>query len=301
MPEKIILYYGFAPVADPDALRLWQTTLCESLNLKGRILLSKHGINGTLGGDMDDLKKYVKQTKQYPGFKKIDFKWSEGTGSDFPRLSVKVRDELVTFGVSEEIEVDESGIKNGGSHLTPEEVHKLVEVRGEDVVFFDGRNAYEAKVGKFKNAVVPNVQTTKDFIAELESGKYDALKSKPVVTYCTGGIRCEVLSAVMKKRGFQEVYQISGGIVRYGEKFKDEGLWEGSLYTFDGRMTIDFSEKTQVIGTCDNCHAPTKSFRNCADEYCHQLYLLCDSCNSDPVNLACSHSNNQRLDPETVG
>lgn len=301
MPEKIILYYGFAPVADPDALRLWQTTLCESLNLKGRILLSKHGINGTLGGDMDDLKKYVKQTKQYPGFKKIDFKWSEGTGSDFPRLSVKVRDELVTFGVSDEIEVDESGIKNGGSHLTPEEVHKLVEVRGEDVVFFDGRNAYEAKVGKFKNAVVPNVQTTKDFIAELESGKYDALKSKPVVTYCTGGIRCEVLSAVMKKRGFQEVYQISGGIVRYGEKFKDEGLWEGSLYTFDGRMTIDFSEKTQVIGTCDNCHAPTKSFRNCADEYCHQLYLLCDSCNSDPVNLACSHSNNQRLDPEAVG
>ena len=301
MPEKIILYYGFAPVADPDALRLWQTTLCESLNLKGRILLSKHGINGTLGGDMDDLKKYVKQTKQYPGFKKIDFKWSEGTGSDFPRLSVKVRDELVTFGVSEEIEVDESGIKNGGSHLTPEEVHKLVEVRGEDVVFFDGRNAYEAKVGKFKNAVVPNVQTTKDFIAELESGKYDALKSKPVVTYCTGGIRCEVLSAVMKKRGFQEVYQISGGIVRYGEKFKDEGLWEGSLYTFDGRMTIDFSEKTQVIGTCDNCHAPTKSFRNCADEYCHQLYLLCDSCNSDPVNLACSHSNIQRLDPEAVG
>lgn len=301
MPEKIILYYGFAPVADPDALRLWQTTLCESLNLKGRILLSKHGINGTLGGDMDDLKKYVKQTKQYPGFKKIDFKWSEGTGSDFPRLSVKVRDELVTFGVSDEIEVDESGIKNGGSHLTPEEVHKLVEVRGEDVVFFDGRNAYEAKVGKFKNAVVPNVQTTKDFIAELESGKYDALKSKPVVTYCTGGIRCEVLSAVMKKRGFQEVYQISGGIVRYGEKFKDEGLWEGSLYTFDGRMTIDFSEKTQVIGTCDNCQAPTKSFRNCADEYCHQLYLLCDSCNSDPVNLACSHSNIQRLDPEAVG
>ena len=95
---------------------------------------------------MDDLKKYVKQTKQYPGFKKIDFKWSEGTGSDFPRLSVKVRDELVTFGVSDEIEVDESGIKNGGSHLTPEEVHKLVEVRGEDVVFFDGRKIGRAHV-----------------------------------------------------------------------------------------------------------------------------------------------------------
>ena len=301
MPNKIILYYGFAPVADPETLKLWQSTLCESLNLKGRILISRHGINGTLGGDMDDLKKYVKQTKQYPGFKKIDFKWSEGTGNDFPRLSVKVRDELITFGASDEIEVNESGVINGGKHLTPEEVHQLVENRGDEVIFFDGRNSYEAKVGKFKNAVVPNVNTTKDFIAELESGKYDSLKSKPVVTYCTGGIRCEVLSAVMKKRGFQEVYQMSGGIVRYGEKFKDEGYWEGSLYTFDGRMTIDFSEKTHVIGKCDKCGAATKSFRNCADDYCHQLYLLCDACNSDPLNLACTHIQSETRDPEAVG
>ena len=84
--QKIILYYGFAPVADPEALKLWQRTLCESLGLKGRIIISRHGINGTLGGDMSALKKYVRQTKEYPGFKKIDFKWSEGTGNDFPRL-----------------------------------------------------------------------------------------------------------------------------------------------------------------------------------------------------------------------
>nr|NCW97137.1 hypothetical protein [Actinomycetota bacterium] len=151
--QKIILYYGFAPVADPEALRLWQTTLCDSLGLKGRILISRHGINGTLGGDMSALKKYVKETKQYPGFKKIDFKWSEGTGNDFPRLSVKVRDELVSFGVADEIKVDENGVINGGQHLTPEQVHELIDARGEEVVFFDGRNAYEAKVGKFKNAV----------------------------------------------------------------------------------------------------------------------------------------------------
>ena len=200
---KVILYYGFAPVADPDAVRLWQTTLCESLGLKGRILLSPHGINGTLGGDMDSLKKYVKQTKQYPGFKKIDFKWSDGTGEDFPRLSVKVRDELVSFGVADEIQVDAKGVIDGGEHLTPEEVHKLIEERGDEVVFFDGRNSYEAKVGKFKNAVVPEVKTTKDFIGEIESGKFDHLKTKPIVTYCTGGIRCEILSSVMKKRGFE--------------------------------------------------------------------------------------------------
>lgn len=299
--NKIILYYGFAPVTDPDAVRLWQTTLCESLGLKGRILLSPHGINGTLGGDMESLKRYIKQTKQYPGFKKIDFKWSDGRGDEFPRLSVKVRDELVTFGAANEITVDEDGVQGNGKHLTPDEVHQLVDERGDDVVFFDGRNAYEAKIGRFKNAVVPDVQTTKDFIKELESGKYDHLKSKPIVTYCTGGIRCEILSGLMMNRGFSEVYQIKGGIVRYGEHFKDDGLWEGSLYTFDGRMTIDFSDKTQVIGRCDICAEPTKEFRNCGDDYCHQLYLLCDTCAADPKNLICHHNSSAPRDPEAVG
>jgi len=298
--QKVILYYGFAPVADPEALKLWQVTLCDSLGLRGRILISKHGINGTLGGDMDSLKKYVKQTKQYPGFKKIDFKWSDGTGDEFPRLSVKVRDELVTFGAADEIKVDENGVVGNGSHLTPEEVHELVAERGDEVVFFDGRNSYEAKIGKFKNALVPNVETTKDFIAELDSGKYDHLKSKPIVTYCTGGIRCEILSGLMKNRGFQEVYQIKGGIVRYGEYFKDDGLWEGSLYTFDGRMTIEFSDKTEIIGRCESCSAATKDFRNCGDDYCHQLYLLCDTCAADSANLACTHSASSLRDPEAV-
>lgn len=293
--QKIILYYGFAPVTDPEAVRLWQTTLCESLGLKGRILISRHGINGTLGGNMSALKSYVKQTKQYPRFKKIDFKWSDGEGDDFPRLSVKVREELVSFGVAGEIEVDTNGVIDGGKHLTPEEVHKLIETRGEEVFFFDGRNAYEAKIGKFKNAVVPAVKTTKDFIGEIDSGKYDHLKKKPVVTYCTGGIRCEILSSVMKKRGFEEVYQIEGGIVRYGEKYGDAGYWEGSLYTFDGRMTVDFSPETKVIGECDVCGSPTKSFTNCANQSCHQLYLLCGNCLSNPSNIECTHAASETL------
>jgi UPF0176 protein len=288
---KIILYYGFAPVADPKALLLWQRTLCESLDLKGRILISKHGINGTLGGDMENLKKYVSQTKQYPGFKKIDFKWSDGTGSDFPRLSVKERDELVAFGVADEIKVDASGVIGGGEHLTPKQVHELVDERGDEVVFFDGRNAYEAKVGRFKNAVVPDVKTTHDFISEIESGKFDSLKEKPIVTYCTGGIRCEILSAVMKKRGFKEVYQIAGGIVRYGEIYGDAGYWEGSLYTFDGRMTVDFSDRANMIGECDLCGSPTKKFQNCAEPSCHHLYLLCEKCSSRAIEIECNHVN----------
>ena len=298
---KIILYYGFAPVNDPLALKLWQKTLCESLNLKGRILISKHGINGTLGGEQDDLKKYIKETKQFPGFKKIDFKWSEGTGHDFPRLSVKVRPELVAFGTPDEIKVDENGVIGGGKHLKPFEVDQLVAERGEEVVFFDGRNSYEAKIGRFKNAVVPEVETTHDFIKELESGKYDHIKDKPIVTYCTGGIRCEILSVVMKNRGFKEVYQIDGGIVRYGEKFHDDSHWEGSLYTFDGRMTVDFSDKTKVIGECERCGAPTKKFYNCNTETCHSLILLCKPCSKLESSKSCTHENSGARKEELVG
>jgi len=287
--QKIILYYGFTPISDPEAIRLWQQALCESLGLTGRILISPHGINGTLGGDMSALKKYVKETKAYPGFKKIDFKWSDGQGNDFPRLKVRVRDELVAFGNPQELEVDENGVVGGGVHLKPYDVEKLVKERGDEVVFFDGRNAFEAKIGKFRNAVVPDVTTSRDFVTEIESGKYDHLKESPIVTYCTGGIRCEVLSSVMKKRGFKEVYQIEGGIVRYGKKFGDSSLWEGSLYTFDARMAIDFSDESKVIGECEMCSSATKQFYNCANISCHELVLLCETCAVNQSNKYCSH------------
>ena len=119
---------------------------------------------------MSALKKYVKATKEYPGFNRIDFKWSQGTGTDFPRLSVKIRPELVSFGYPDEIKVDENGVVNGGKHLAPYEVNELVKERGEEVVFFDGRNAFEAQIGKFKDAVVPDVATSRDCVAEVESG-----------------------------------------------------------------------------------------------------------------------------------
>ena len=299
--QKIILYYGFAPVADPEALKLWQKTLCESLGLKGRILISKHGINGTLGGDMSALKKYVRQTKEYAGFKKIDFKWSDGTGNDFPRLRVRVRSELVAFNAPDEIEVDARGVVGGGKHLKPAQVDALVAERGDEVVFFDGRNAFEAKIGKFKNAIIPDVQTSHDFIRDIESGKYDDIKDKPIVTYCTGGIRCEILSAIMVDNGFKEVYQIDGGIVKYGEKFADDGLWEGSLYTFDSRMAIDFSTKTKVIGECERCSAKTNTFFNCATASCHELILLCVDCSKLDSNLSCVHTGVNKRDAEMVG
>lgn len=283
--EKIILYYKFAPISDPDAVRLWQKNLCQRLSLKGRIIISKHGINGTLGGDMDNLKEYVKETKTFPSFKGTLFKWSEGAGDDFPKLSVKVRDEIVTFKAVDEIKVDENGIVGGGKHLSPQAVNDLVEKHGDEVVFFDGRNAYEAAVGKFKDAVIPDVDTTRDFKEELNDPKYDELKKKKVITYCTGGIRCEVLSVLMKNRGFEDVYQIDGGIVKYGEKYGDNGYWDGSLYVFDKRMGTKFSNKAKDIGECIHCKGKTSNFENCANKSCNKLILICQKCYS---NNTCS-------------
>jgi UPF0176 protein len=299
--QKVLLYYRFTPIADPQAMMLWQKTLCESLGIKGRILVSPHGINGTVGGDMSALKKYVKQTKKYPGFRGIDFKWSEGTGNEFPRLSVKAKKELVSFGNPEEIKVDENGVIGGGVHLKPFQVDQLVAKRGDDVIFFDGRNAFEAKIGKFKNAIVPDVTSSQQFVEEIESGKYDHLKDKPIVTYCTGGIRCEILSVVMKNRGFNEVYQIDGGIVRYGNKFGNDGLWEGSLYTFDNRLSIDFAANPALIGECDYCKAPTRQFYNCTTASCHQLALLCEPCGADASSRACPHDPAKQHDHEMSG
>lgn len=299
--SKVILYYAFTPISDPAALKLWQKFLCQTLELRGRIIISPHGINGTLGGDIDDLKKYIKQTRSYEGFAKMKFKWSDGTGNDFPKLSVRVRPELVAFGNPNEIKVDKNGVIGGGKHLRPAQVDDLVAKRGDDVIFFDGRNSFEAQVGRFKNAVVPDTVTTRDFVNEIESGKYDHLKEKPIVTYCTGGIRCEVLSAVMKTRGFKEVYQIDGGIVTYGKEMGDDGLWEGALYTFDNRMSIEFSDKSKSIAKCEKCSAPANRFYDCPKPPCNSLNLLCTKCAEGLNPQTCSHSQRKYSNAELIG
>jgi len=272
---KILLFYRFTPLADPDAVRLWQRDLAESLGLGGRILLSKDGINGTVGGELNAVKRYVRKTREYPPFKDIDFKWSEGTGDDFPKLSVRVRDEIVSFGAPGELKVDENGVVGGGTKLTPEQLHQLVDEK--QVTFFDGRNPIEAEIGRFEGAIVPDVATTRDFVAELDSGKYDHLKNEPVVTYCTGGIRCEVLSSLMVNRGFTEVYQLEGGIVRYGETYGDSGLWNGSLYVFDQRLSVDFTDSAAVIGRCRICDTATNRTENCTDPSCRAQFVVCEA------------------------
>lgn len=295
MTAKILLFYVFTPLADPEAIRLWQREVCERHGLRGRILISEHGINGTVGGGIDACKRYVRTLLEYAPFRDVDMKWSEGTGLDaagrsldFPRLSVKVRPEIVSFGAPHELEVDADGVVGGAPRLAPDEVHALVAEK-PGAVFFDGRNALEAEVGRFQGAIVPDTGTTHDFIAELESGKYDDLKDLPVITYCTGGVRCEVLSALMLQRGFREVYQLDGGIVRYGERFGNDGLWEGSLVVFDDRDHIDFGPDAKVLGRCRECGAPTARLANCADLSCRERFVVCERCATTRCDRHAAH------------
>jgi UPF0176 protein len=283
--NKIILYYKFTPLADPHVTMLWQRELCTRLNLKGRILVSKHGINGTLGGSIEDLREYKREMNRSIIFTGITYKWSDGTGKDFPKLKVKVKEEIVAFGAPDEIIVTEEGVVNGGTHLNPAQVNKLVEDRGDEVIFYDGRNMYEAQIGRFKNTIIPKTRTSRDFIKDIEQGEISKYKDRPIVSYCTGGIRCEILSAMMKNRGYQEVYQIDGGIVKYGEKFKDDGLWEGKLFVFDDRMKMGFSEKSKDIAVCEKCAKQTSNLVNSTNVR-RKLHVVCEDCASKQMTTS---------------
>lgn len=271
MSSKVLLYYKFTPVSDPETVRLWQRLLCEKLGLTGRIIISEHGINGTLGGDIEDVKAYVRAMNLHSLFKDINYKWSEGTGNDFPRLSVKVRDELVTLAPDEKFDVFDAGIG-----LRPARWHKLLS-ENPDMPLLDARNEYESDIGTFKGAITPKINTFKEIKETLK----DLDRDEPVATFCTGDVRCEYLSAYMKHLGFKEVYHLDGGIVKYGQRYGDRGLWDGKCYVFDGRMNIGFGEdgaESTDVASCVYCGESSSRQVNCLTLKCQSQLVVCENC-----------------------
>lgn len=269
--HKIILYYKFVPIADPQMTMRWQRELCRRLELRGRIIISEHGINGTVGGPIESVKAYVHEMNLTPQFKSVEYKWSDGQRDDFPKLSVKVRKELVTLEPEEDFDVFDTG-----TPLRPEQWHEYLAQHPEAIIF-DARNSYESAVGRFKGAVTPDIKNFKDVKLELEK----LPKDQPVLTYCTGDIRCEYLSAYMKHKGFKDVYHLDGGIVKYGQQFGDTGYWEGKCYVFDRRMGVAFSTGSADIADCANCGSKTSHQENCAEQDCNLQFVVCERCASD--------------------
>ncbi|MGH7142272.1 MAG: rhodanese-related sulfurtransferase [Candidatus Saccharimonadales bacterium] len=266
--QKIILFYKFYPLTEPQMTMRWQRELCLRLHLMGRVIIADHGINGTLGGEPRELKTYIKSMNQTIEFKDTAYKWSNGSREDFPRLSIKVRKELVTLAPSETFDVFDRG-----TPLSPEAWHDYLK-KHPDVTVLDVRNDFESDIGAFKSSIKPQIKVFKEIKNEIKK----LSKNKPVLTYCTGDIRCEYLSAYMKHKGFENVYHLDGGIVSYGERYGDDGFWEGKCYVFDRRMNLAFSRHSMDIGKCSRCSAKTSDYQNCANLSCNRLVLLCKDC-----------------------
>ncbi len=240
---EILLFYKYVDIKDPEALKLDQRRLCEDLSLKGRIIVAKEGINATLEGKKENTDKYLSVFLADPRFKDTHIKRSGGTGNAFPRLSIKVRKDLVSDSLP--VQVDPNQVT--GKRLSPDELHQWYQNKKGEFYVVDMRNDYEYNVGHFDGSLLPGMKNFRDL--PLAKEKIADLKDKTVVTVCTGGVRCEKASGFLVKEGFKDVYQLDGGIVSYMEKYPGEAF-KGSLYVFDNRkvMTFDDPSKHTVIG-----------------------------------------------------
>jgi UPF0176 protein len=259
----VILFYKYVEITDPDRLAAQQRGLCVDLGLKGRILIAEEGLNGTLAGSERAIETYTTALKSDTRFADIDIKMSPGDAGTFPRLVVKVRPEIVALHAGP-IRPDHD------NQLSPADWKRMMEENPEAIVL-DVRNRFESTAGKFENAVacdIAHFRELPDYISQLEH-----LKGKTVLLYCTGGIRCEKASALFRARGFKNVFQLHGGIVRYQEQFGNEH-WQGECFVFDQRMTVKVEKDLVPIGRCAHTGRLTTRFVNCLHDPCHELFLL---------------------------
>ncbi|CAN5668642.1 rhodanese-related sulfurtransferase [soil metagenome] len=259
----VLLFYKYVPIADPHAFAAAQRKLCVSLGLKGRLLIATEGINGTLAGPTEAINHYVSAFHSHSRFADVEMKVSAGDENTFPKLVVKVRSEIVTLGAGELT-------PERHNQLTPAEWKRMME-EDADVVLLDVRNRFESDAGRFEGAVVCEIENFRDLPAYVE--KLEPLKEKKVLMYCTGGIRCEKASALLRSRGFADVFQLHGGIVKYQEQFGNEH-WQGECFVFDQRMTVRVEEELVQIGRCAHTGRTTSRFVNCLHDPCHKLFIL---------------------------
>lgn len=278
---QILLFYKYIHISNPEEVRDWLRELCQKFGLKGRLIVASEGLNITLEGKKQDTESFIKEMEKDPAsttgesrFLNIHMKRSEGTGNAFPKLSVKVRSEIVSLHLGT-CDVDPN--VTTGIHLSPEELHQWIADKKEFYIV-DMRNAYEHMVGKFAGSICPPMENFRDLPKLLKTIEH--LKDKTVLTVCTGGVRCEKASGYLITQGFKDVYQLDGGIVSYMEKYPNEDF-EGKLYVFDGRVAMGFytdDPKHKIIGKCISCDTPSENIVDCREFGCNGQFILCDSC-----------------------
>ncbi len=269
---QAIAFYKYVQIEEPEVFAVKHLRYCKRLGITGRILVADEGINGQFSGTIAQCQQYINELIADSRFADTDFKIDSAEKPAFAKCHVRYKPEIVNSGLKDIREIDPS--KETGTHLSAEEFKKLKDQ--ENVVVLDVRSNYEYSIGKFKGARTLNMENFREFpekIAELED-----LKDKTIITYCTGGIKCEKASALLIKRGFKDVYQLDGGILKYGKEGGGEDF-EGKCYVFDGRITVDVnSVNPSIITHCLHCGETSARYVNCSNELCNDQIILCEKC-----------------------
>lgn len=279
-PFWVLLYYNFTPVPDPDAARMEMEAFCQAEGLLGRILIAKEGLNGTVSGPIGAVQNYMNWMASHPVFHATEFKIDAVPGHTFLKLHIRVKDEIVHLGV-EDLDMTQP-VNN---YVEPEEWRKMLHSDDPNIVILDARSNYETEVGRFKNAISLDIENFRELPDKLD--ELELYKDKKIYTYCTGGIKCEKVSRLLMREGFKEVYQLHGGIIRYGHEAGGEDF-EGACYVFDQRVVVPVnSVNPYKLAHCRICSTVTEKYINCANPDCNAHFLICDDC-ADRLEGCCS-------------
>ncbi|MDA9472771.1 oxygen-dependent tRNA uridine(34) hydroxylase TrhO [Enterococcus sp. 5H] len=268
MDYRVLLYYKYTTIENPEEFAKDHLAFCNSLNLKGRILVATEGINGTLSGTIEDTNKYMEAMLADERFKDTYFKIDEVEENAFHKMFVRPRKELVSLNLEEDV----NPLETTGKYLEPTEFKEAL--LDEDTVVIDARNDYEYDLGHFRGAVRPDIRNFRELPQWIRENK-EQFMDKKVVTYCTGGIRCEKFSGWLIKEGFEDVAQLHGGIAVYGKDPEVRGeLWDGKMYVFDERLSVEINHvDKKVIGKDWFDGTPCERYVNCSNPFCNRQIL----------------------------
>jgi UPF0176 protein len=270
--HAVVAYYYLGEIQDPVAEAASHKEFLSGQGAVGRIYVSEAGINAQLSASPEGAEAYLAWMKRSPQFADLSFKIHLHPEPAFPKLTVKYRKQLVAL----DHPVD---LSQRGTPVSPEEWDRMLAERGSDTLLLDVRNHYEWEVGRFKGAERPPMETFREFPAyadQLATGN-DPKRTK-VMMYCTGGIRCEFYSALLKEKGFEQVFQLEGGVIQYGLE-RGQNNWEGKLFVFDDRLVVPISEESAPpVSACSQCGAASDTYYNCANMDCNALFLSCPAC-----------------------
>jgi len=271
---KVIFFYKYVNIENPEQLVHAHLEWCLKNKIKGRVYFASEGVNGTVSGREEDIEKYKVHLTGFPGLADICFKEDYTDRQVFKKMHVRLKKEIVN---GEMIDVS---LRNGGKRLTPEELLQFYN-EGKDFVIIDARNWYESKIGKFANAITPQMKNFREWKKVVDES-LSSFKDKTVVTYCTGGIRCEKASAYLVENGFRDVYQLNGGIFNFIKKYPDT-YWQGGMFVFDERRVVSPNTKEELmhIANCYFCGKPTSYYINCHNVDCDRIIVSCHDCKTE--------------------